>query len=81
VQITVQDPIILVQRKKYNWWPVIIACATVGALLFIGTIAAVVVMRKRKIEETPIRPAEEEKPPQEERPTEVKAEVRMEPIP
>lgn len=71
---------VLVRRKKYNWWPVIIACITVGALLFIGTIAAVVMMRKRKVEESPIRPAEEEKSPEEERPTVLVAEVRLEPV-
>jgi hypothetical protein len=36
--------------KKYNILPVIIACAVFGLLILIGTITAVVMMRKKKQE-------------------------------
>jgi len=36
--------------KKYNILPVIIACAVFGLLIFIGTITAVVMMKKKKQE-------------------------------
>ena len=77
-QSPVEAPAPITRKKKYNIWPVIIACCVFGVLIFVGTIVAVVLMRKRQKQDSPVKPVEDEKPVplvQDANPTDVALEV------